>query len=100
MTNSRKESPVSQRQSITSKNTNQKKKTKNENSHRSNESENKTNDNRENKAYLTLFSDKIFKHNKDNYMKTFIKADNENKFQAKCEIYDGEVFLAQYAKSK
>ena len=30
-------------------------------------------------------------------MKTFIKSDKENKFQAKCEICDGEVFLAQYA---
>jgi len=96
-TNSRKELSASQRQSTTSENINQKKKTKNENSNRSSESENKTNNNGENKAHLTLFSDKIFKHDKDNYMKTFIKADKENKFQAKCEICDGEVFLAQYA---
>ena len=45
---------------------------------------------------LTLFSDNIFKHDKDGYMKSFILEDKENKYQCYCTLCDDEPFYAQY----
>jgi len=94
--NSRRDSSSIQRQNSASK-TNQKKNNKSISNDKSPEIERKKSLPGESKTHLTLFSDKIFKHDKEGYMKTFIKADKNNKFQAVCQICDGETFLAQYA---